>query len=79
VIRQSHLIAVVGIFLMGCAVLLMVVGCAGVRSKASKQEEQGNTEATKEQARSPEATATEEARSTPPKAGEGSSIPAALH
>jgi hypothetical protein len=48
-------------------------------SKASKQEEQGNTEATKEQARSPEAIATEEARSTPPKAREGSSMPAALH
>ena len=37
---------------MGCAVLLMVVGCAGVRSQAAKREEQGHTEATKEQARS---------------------------
>jgi uncharacterized protein YceK len=62
VIRQSHLIAVVGAFLVGCAVLLLVAGCAGVLSKAS-EEQQGHTEATKkEQPRSPEATATEEAR-----------------
>ena len=50
-VRQAHLIAVVGIFLIGCAVLL-VVGCAGVGSEAPQ----------KEQARSPEATASEEAR-----------------
>jgi hypothetical protein len=43
VIRQRHLIAVVGSFLIGCAVLLMVVGCAWVRSEASKQEEQGSS------------------------------------
>jgi RTX calcium-binding nonapeptide repeat (4 copies) len=43
VIRQRHLIAVVGAFLMGCAVLLIVVGCAGVREQAT--EEQGHTEA----------------------------------
>ena len=49
-----------GAFLIGCAVLL-VVGCAGVRSEAP-QEEQEHTEATKEQARSPEATASEEDR-----------------
>jgi hypothetical protein len=61
VVRQAHLIAVVGTFLMGCAVLLMVVGCSGVRSEASN-EEQGHTEATKEQERSPEATVSEEAR-----------------
>ena len=49
---------------MGCAVLLMVVGCAGVRSEAPQEEkEKGHTEATnKEQRRSPEATASEEAR-----------------
>jgi RTX calcium-binding nonapeptide repeat (4 copies) len=47
---------------MGCAVLLMVVGCAGVRSEAPQKEEQGHTESTKEQTRSPEATASEEAR-----------------
>ena len=57
-IRQSHLIAVVGAFLVGCAVLL--VGCSGAGSGAS-QEEQGNTEAIKDQERSSEAT-TEEAR-----------------
>jgi hypothetical protein len=61
-IRQGHLIAVVGVLLMGCVVLLMVVGCAGMRSKASKQEEQVHTETTKEQTRAPEATASEEAR-----------------
>jgi hypothetical protein len=61
VIRQGHLIAVVRAFLMGCAVLLFV-GCAGVRSGAP-DEEQGHTGAsTKEQARSPEATASEEGR-----------------
>jgi uncharacterized protein YceK len=52
VVRQAHLKAVVGAFMIGCAVLLMVVGCAGVRSEASQEEEQGHTEATKEQARS---------------------------
>ena len=62
VVRQGHLIAVVGIFLIGCAVLLLVVGCAVTRSEAPK-EGQGHTEATmKEQGRSPQATASEEAR-----------------
>ena len=61
-IRQSHLIAVVGVLLMGCAVLLMVVGCAGVRSEAPKEQEQSRAEVTEGQARSPEATASEEAR-----------------
>ena len=52
----------VGIFLIGCAVLLLVVGCAVTRSEAPK-EGQGHTEATmKEQGRSPQATASEEAR-----------------
>ena len=45
VVRQGHFIAVVGAFLMGCAVLV-VAGCSGERSEASKQEEQGHTEAT---------------------------------
>ena len=42
VVRQRHLIAVVvrG-FLIGCAVLVLMVGCAGTRSGSSK-EEQGN-------------------------------------
>jgi hypothetical protein len=52
----------VGTYLFGCAVLLMVVGCAGVRSEAPQKEEQGRTEATTEEARSPEATASEQAR-----------------
>jgi Ca2+-binding RTX toxin-like protein len=51
VVRQGQLITVV-VFLIGCAVLLLVVGCSGVRSGASK----------KEQGRSPEATESEEAR-----------------
>ena len=41
-VRQAHLIAVVGAFLIA----VVVVGCAGVRSKAPQKEEQGNTEAT---------------------------------
>jgi len=52
VVRRVRLIAVVGTFLIGCVVLLVLVGCAGVRSEATKQE----------QGRSPEATASEEAR-----------------
>jgi hypothetical protein len=60
VVRQGHLIAVVGIFLIGCALLLPVSGCSGVRSEAP-QEGQGHSRATtKEQTRSPEATASEE-------------------
>src|SRR5215203_2441455 len=61
VIRQAHLIAVVWTFLIGCAVLVLMVGCAGTRSESSKKE-QGHTESTKEQGRSPEATSEEEAR-----------------
>jgi RTX calcium-binding nonapeptide repeat (4 copies) len=51
VVRQGRLIAVVGALLIGCAVLLKVVGCAGVRSEAP-EETQGHTELTKEQAHS---------------------------
>src|SRR5215217_3901375 len=50
VVRQGHLIAVVGTFLIGCAVLLLVVSCAGTSSETSK----------KEQGSSPQATASEE-------------------
>ena len=49
-VRHRHFIAVVGIFLMGCA-LVLVVGCSGGRSEAP-QEEQGHTEVTKEQTHS---------------------------
>src|SRR5215203_1119887 len=52
VVRQGHLIAVVGTFLIGCAVLVLAVGCAGVGSEARH----------KEQTHSPQATASEEAR-----------------
>src|SRR5215213_5173980 len=51
VVRQGHLIAVVKAFLIGCAFLLLVVGCAGTRSETSNKKEQGS---------SPEATASEE-------------------
>src|SRR5215216_6246245 len=62
VVRQGRLIAVVVTFLIGCAVLLLVVGCAGTSSEAPK-EGQGHTEATnKEQSRSSQATDSEEAR-----------------
>jgi hypothetical protein len=44
VIRQSHFIAVVGAFLIGCAVLLLVGGCAGVRSEAPQKEEQARSD-----------------------------------
>ena len=60
VVRQGRLIAVGRAFLIGCAVLL-VVGCAGVSSEGPQEEQQGHTDPTKkEQARSPEATASEE-------------------
>jgi RTX calcium-binding nonapeptide repeat (4 copies) len=54
VVRRVRLIAVVGTFLIGCVVLLVLVGCAGVRSEAPREEQ--------EQGRSPEATASEQAR-----------------
>src|SRR5215213_4893738 len=60
VLRQVHLIAVVGTFLIGCAFLLLVVGCAGTNSEAPQEKEKGHTEASKEQTHSPEATEAEE-------------------
>jgi hypothetical protein len=54
VVRQAHLTAVAGTFVIGCAVLLLV-SCAGTRSETSMG--QGPTEATKkDQTRPPEAT-----------------------
>jgi len=63
VVHQVRLIAlVVGTFVIWCAVLVLIVGCAGTSSEAPK-EGQGHTEATnKEQTRSPQATEAEEAR-----------------
>src|SRR5215210_369047 len=52
VVRKGHLIALVGVLLIGCAVLLIGVGCSGTRSETSK----------KEQGSSPQATAPEKAR-----------------
>ena len=49
-VRHRHFIAVVGAFLVGCA-LVLVVGCSGGRSEAP-QEEQGHTEVTKGQTHS---------------------------
>ena len=71
VVRQGRSLALVVAFLVGCAVLLVAVGCAGVGSEARH----------KEQTHSPQATASEEARcqgtSTtkypPPIGGEGAS------
>src|SRR5215212_8951406 len=61
-LASRHPIAVLGTFLIGCAVLFLVVSCAGTSSEAP-QEGQGHTEATnKEQGHSPQATASEEAR-----------------
>jgi hypothetical protein len=51
VISQSHFIAVVGVFLIA----VVVVGCKGVRSQAPQKEEQGHTQATKDQYGSEEA------------------------
>jgi hypothetical protein len=53
VLRQAHLIAVVRTFLIGCAVLLLVVNCSGTRSDTSNK---------KEQRRTVEATSQEQAR-----------------
>jgi hypothetical protein len=47
-------------FLLGCVVLLLAVGCAGTTNSESSKKEQGHTEATTEQGRSPQATASEE-------------------
>jgi hypothetical protein len=44
VVRREHLIAVVGAFLIGCVVLLIVAGCAGVRSEAPQEDEQGRSD-----------------------------------
>jgi Ca2+-binding RTX toxin-like protein len=52
VVRQGHLVAVVA-FLIGCFVLLLMVGCSGTRSETSNEKEQGS---------SPQATASEEAQ-----------------
>jgi RTX calcium-binding nonapeptide repeat (4 copies) len=49
-VRQARLIAVVRVFLIGCAVLLGV-GCAGMRSEAP-EEEQAHSEVAEDQARS---------------------------
>ena len=49
----------VGTFLIGCASLL-VVSCAGTSPESSNKKEQVHTEATTEQGRSPQATASEE-------------------
>jgi Ca2+-binding RTX toxin-like protein len=55
---------VVGTFLIGCALLLLLaVGCSGTRSEAPEEKQQGHTEATNtEQGRTAETTASEEVR-----------------
>ena len=54
VVRQVHLIAVVGTLLIGYAFLLLVVGCAGTTSSETANK--------KEQGSSPQATPSEESR-----------------
>src|SRR5215207_2085183 len=51
VVRQGRSIALVVAFLIGCAVLLLVVGCSGTSSETSNKKEKGH---------SPEATASKE-------------------
>jgi hypothetical protein len=71
VVHQRHFKAVVAL-LIGCAVLLLGVGCAVMRSQSPK--EQGHTEAAKkEQTRSPEASST--ARIACLRAEQGASSP----
>jgi RTX calcium-binding nonapeptide repeat (4 copies) len=60
VVRHGHRIALVGMFLIGCAVLLLAVGCAGTTSETSNKEQEPTDATKKEQTRSPEATASEE-------------------
>jgi RTX calcium-binding nonapeptide repeat (4 copies) len=60
VVGQEHLIAVVGAILIGCT-FVVLGGCAGMRSEAP-QEEQEQTETSKELGRSPETTASEKGR-----------------
>jgi hypothetical protein len=43
-LRRGHLIAVVvGTFLIGCAFLLLVIGCVGTSSETSNKKEQGSS------------------------------------
>ena len=52
-VRQAHLTAIVGVLLIGSAVLLVAVGCAGGVGSEARHNEQGH---------SPQATSSEEAR-----------------
>ena len=62
-------------FLIGCAVLLIVVGCSGTRSEGPR--EQGQTEVTEqEQGHSAEATASEENRCGGTRSLEGHAVAA---
>ena len=42
-VGQGHLIAVVRAFLIGCAVLLLMVGCAGTTNSDTSKKEQGSS------------------------------------
>ena len=61
-VRQGRLTTVVLAFMIGCALLPLVVGCSGAGSEDQPKEGQGHTEATKEGHENTEATATEQAR-----------------
>ena len=61
VVRRGHLIALVVTFLIGCAFLLLMVGCSGTRSEAPKEEkEKGHIEATNKEQGHPGGEASEE-------------------
>jgi hypothetical protein len=54
--------AIVGIFLIGCALLLLMLGCSGIRTEAPREKQENSPEATKKEQAHTEVTASEEAR-----------------
>ena len=60
-VRQGRPVVVVGTFLIGCAFLLLTIGCSGTRSEAP-EEEKGHIEATNKEQGHPAGEPSEEAR-----------------
>jgi hypothetical protein len=50
VVRQVRFIALVRTFLIGCTVLLLVVGCSGTSSETSKKQQGNSPQATQSEA-----------------------------